>query len=173
MKKVQFINETIPNEFTKGRIYDTYTVYDEKHLALKDDAGDEHLIASIHNDKQAFEGDPSFNQNFKAYEDITELLDTTKMLRIAHIPQLGGHAFHVNVDHLQEAKKIMDVLAAYDHFQYENRIKPDYANATFLEEFDLNDGEWVSWMDDETGIDDLDEFLEFLADVQNDENKPF
>ncbi len=54
----------------------------------------------------------------------------------------------------------MDVLAYYDQFQYENRIKPDYSNAGGLQMFDpLDDtdspeGSWVDWCDEETGEDD-------------------
>ena len=48
-------------------------------------------------------------------------------------------------------------------FQYENRIKPDYCNATVIEEFDEEEQEWMSWCDEETGIDDIDEYFEFIS----------
>ncbi|QPK89810.1 hypothetical protein IEN91_05060 [Bacillus velezensis] len=83
-----------------------------------------------------------------------------KKLRVAHIPQVPMEAFYVEVKSLEEAKLIFDVLANYDLFQFENNIKPDYANATFLEEFDKEENEWVSWCDDETGIDDIREYFE-------------
>lgn len=53
----------------------------------------------------------------------------------------------------------MDVLADYDQFQFENRIKPDYCNMGGLLMVD-DDGEWVDWYDEETSIDDPKEFLE-------------
>lgn len=52
------------------------------------------------------------------------------------------------------------MFANYDLFQFENGIKPDYSNATFLEEFDEERNEWVSWIDEETGIDDINEYFE-------------
>ncbi|MGV4321224.1 hypothetical protein [Bacillus mojavensis] len=84
----------------------------------------------------------------------------SKKLRVAHIPQVPMKAFHVEVKNLEEAKLLFDVLANYDLFQLENNIKPDYANATFLEEFDEEENEWISWCDDETGIDDIYEYFE-------------
>ncbi|MCR4362100.1 hypothetical protein NUG13_12245 [Bacillus subtilis] len=83
-----------------------------------------------------------------------------KRLRVAHIPQVPMKAFHVEVKNLEEAKLLFDVFANYDLFQLENNIKPDYANATFLEEFDEEENEWISWCDDETGIDDIYEYFE-------------
>lgn len=85
-----------------------------------------------------------------------------KKLRVSHFPQIPCKAFIVEVEDLKQAKKIMDILANYDLFQYENKIKPDYCNTTVLEEFDEEEQEWLSWCDDETGIDDIDEYFEFL-----------
>lgn len=85
-----------------------------------------------------------------------------KKLRVSHFPQIPCKAFTVEVKTLEEAKKISDVLANYDLFQYENRIKPDYANATVVEEFDEEEQEWISWCDDKTGIDDIDEYFEYI-----------
>jgi len=81
-------------------------------------------------------------------------------LRIWWIPQVPGKPFYVAVDSVKEGVKIMDVLAEYDIFQYENNIKPDYSNAGGLEMFDPDDtedgpdGSWVDWYDKDTGEDD-------------------
>jgi hypothetical protein len=83
-------------------------------------------------------------------------------LRIAHYPQVPCAAFYVDVVSFEEAKKIMDTLAYYDLFQYHNKIKPDYANMTVLEEWNEEENAWLGWMDIETGIDDVDEYLEYL-----------
>lgn len=72
-------------------------------------------------------------------------------LRVYWHPQVPCKAFHVDVKTPQEAAKILDVLANYDIFQFENRIKPDYANAGGLQEFDGK--EWLDWEDAETGQD--------------------
>lgn len=73
-------------------------------------------------------------------------------LRVWHIPQAPGKPFEIDVQTPQEAKRIIDMLAAYDLFQFKNRIKPDYTNASGLLVFE--DGEWVEWYD-ENG-DDID-----------------
>lgn len=83
-----------------------------------------------------------------------------KKLRIAHFPQVPCKPFIVEVKTLAEAKLVSDTLANYDLFQYENKIKPDYANATVLEEYDEEEQEWISWSDEKTGIDDFDAYLE-------------
>lgn len=39
-----------------------------------------------------------------------------------------------------EGRRLLNTLAYYDRFQFENRIKPDYANMGSLQHF--VDGEW-------------------------------
>jgi hypothetical protein len=83
-------------------------------------------------------------------------MDTPKKLQVWWIPQIPGKQFQVAVDSVAEGVKLMDTLAAYDRFQFENRIKPDYCNAGGLSEWsDDIDGDgnpgWMDWMDDETG----------------------
>lgn len=83
---------------------------------------------------------------------------TIGALRVWHIPQVPGKPFHVPVATPQEAKKILDVLAKYDQFQFEHNIKPDYCNAAGLEVYEADTGEgapgWCEWYD-ENG-DDID-----------------
>lgn len=93
-----------------------------------------------------------------------------KKLRVSHYPQVPCKAFIVEVKDLAEAKKISDVLADYDLFQYNNLIKPDYANATVVEEFDEEEGEWVSWSDDETGIDNINIYFDEVVNVKYTKN---
>ena len=68
-------------------------------------------------------------------------------LRVWWIPQVPGQPFHVPVASVAEARLLVDALAAYDAFQYRNRIKPDYSNAGGLEVFE--DGEWCEWSDED------------------------
>lgn len=91
-------------------------------------------------------------------------------LRVWWIPQVPGKAFNVDVDSIREGAKLMSTLAAYDLFQYDNNIKPDYSNAGGLIMFDPEDkvdgpdGSWVDWYDEETNIDDPAEFLEWMRE---------
>ena len=53
-----------------------------------------------------------------------------------------------------ESMKIKNILANYDLFQYDNRIKPDYCNVTTIDMWDeVSDGEgnpgWCNWTDEE------------------------
>ena len=79
-------------------------------------------------------------------------------LKVWWIPQVplraGDSAFETRVDSPKEAKKILDVLADYDIYQFENNIKPDYSNTGGL--LVWQDGEWIDWEDELTGntIDD-------------------
>jgi hypothetical protein len=67
-------------------------------------------------------------------------------LRVWWKPQIPMKSFYVEVETPKEAKKLLDILANYDLFQLENRIKPDYCNAGGLEIF--NGLEWEEWYDD-------------------------
>lgn len=86
-------------------------------------------------------------------------------LKVWHIPQIPGKAFEMPVSSLEEAALLLESLAKYDLFQYENNIKPDYSNANGLSIFDTTDtedspvGSWVSWEDEETGIDDPQSYI--------------
>jgi hypothetical protein len=63
--------------------------------------------------------------------------------KVWHIPQVPGKAFEVESDDLRTAVLILDTLAFYDLFQFEQRIKPDYSNAGGISEWDAAAGEWV------------------------------
>ena len=82
--------------------------------------------------------------------------------RIAHFPQVPCKPFYVPVRDLKEAQKVSDILADYDAFQFNHRIKPDYSNMTILEVFDEDTNGWLSWEDEATGISDIDEYFEHL-----------
>lgn len=86
-------------------------------------------------------------------------------MRVWWIPQVPMKSFNVEVDSVEEGVKIMDVLADYDAFQFENNIKPDYCNTGGIQFFDTTDtedgpdGSWVDWWDEETGEDDPRQYL--------------
>lgn len=74
------------------------------------------------------------------------------------VPQIPTKNFNVLVDNLKEAKLLLDTLADYDLFQFENNIKPDYSNTGGLliwdEEMepDENGEKWCDWYDVKTGL---------------------
>jgi len=86
-------------------------------------------------------------------------------LRVWWIPQVPMNPFEVDVSSVAEGVKVMDVLADYDRFQFENNIKPDYCNAGGINQWSENcDGEgtpgWEGWYDEETGEDDPREYVD-------------
>ncbi|EPA9111003.1 MAG: superinfection exclusion protein [Serratia liquefaciens] len=94
--------------------------------------------------------------------------------RVWHIPQVPMKSFKVEVESVEEGVRLMDTLANYDLFQYENNIKPDYCNMNGLQmwdesltEEDMRDMElsdkWVDWYNDE--FDDPRDYLESLNEV--------
>lgn len=89
--------------------------------------------------------------------------------RVWHIPQVPGKPFHVEVCDYAEAIRIKATLADYDTFQFENKIKPDYCNASGIQVYqhDLTDEEmrdmeledrWVDIGD----VDELNDYLDHL-----------
>lgn len=67
-------------------------------------------------------------------------------LRVWWIPQLGiTETFYIPVESVEEGKRCLDILKAYDAFQFLNIIKPEYYNAGGLQLFDEEDGEWCDW----------------------------
>lgn len=85
-------------------------------------------------------------------------------LRVWWVPQVPMPPFHVPVTSIADAARIMDLLARYDAFQFEQSVKGDYANVGGLEVFanhpDDGHPDWESWYDPETGDDDPRVWLE-------------
>jgi hypothetical protein len=70
-------------------------------------------------------------------------------LRVWWIPQVPMEAFMVDVKDLTEAKKILDVLADYDEFQFRNNVRQDHCNTGGLEYLDEEQKEWSEFEDEE------------------------
>lgn len=69
-------------------------------------------------------------------------------LKVWWVPQIPGKAFEVAVSSIEEGKKLLDVLADYDQFQYENGIKPDFCNAGGIVRYEhFEDDDEPSWVD--------------------------
>jgi hypothetical protein len=79
----------------------------------------------------------------------------TDKLRVWWIPQITGKSFKVPVATIQDAVLILDTLANYDIFQFENNIKGDYCNTGGLEVFE--DDEWLEWECEDGG--DIQDFM--------------
>ena len=66
-------------------------------------------------------------------------------LRVWWNPQLGRgiEPLYIPVNSVEEGIKLMDLLSAYDAFQFQNNVKPDYINVGGIEMY--KDGEWVDF----------------------------
>lgn len=71
----------------------------------------------------------------------------THDLRIWWIPQVPGKPFHIDVTSVEDAIRIVDIMAKYDKFQFDNKIKPDYFNIFGLEIY--TGSEWEEWYNKE------------------------
>ena len=93
-------------------------------------------------------------------------------LRVWWIPQVGasGEPFYIPVKDEVEGKKVLDMLAAYDAYQLQNRIKPDYSNVGGLQKWNDEVADYEDWYleTDDDYYDDVDDFLE-----DNEECKSF
>ena len=84
-------------------------------------------------------------------------------MRVWWMPQIGTNSiFYVPVKSVEEARKVMDMLGAYDAFQLQHMIKPDYSNTGGLEVYNPETGEYEDWyVDDDYGYyDDIDDYLD-------------
>ena len=73
--------------------------------------------------------------------------------RVAHYPQIPCNPFIIRCKTVTECKRIRDILCDYDLFQYQNHIKPDYANISVIQQRDYENNEWCDLEEQE--IDDI------------------
>jgi hypothetical protein len=66
------------------------------------------------------------------------------------------------VETVEGGATLLQTLAAYDAFQYENNVKPDYCNAGGLSVFE--DGEWVDWYSSDG--EDINEYIQGYPELQ-------
>lgn len=68
--------------------------------------------------------------------------------RVWHNCQVGRvNRFFVKVKSVEEAWLVLNTLWNYDIFQYNNKVKGDYASASGLEYFDEYENDWFEWYD--------------------------
>jgi hypothetical protein len=62
------------------------------------------------------------------------------MFRVWYAPQLTGPSFEIEVEDFLEACRLLDTLYNFSLFEFENKLKPDYADLGGIQEWD---GEWL------------------------------
>lgn len=68
-------------------------------------------------------------------------------LRVWWVPQITCKAFEVSVTSVADGKRIMDILADYDTFQFEHNIKPDYSTVGGIQRYENDPHEGPGWYD--------------------------
>lgn len=76
-------------------------------------------------------------------------------LRVWWQPQVLITSYYAYVYNIEQAVFALKLLAEYDLFQLENKVKSDYANVGGLEVY--SNGEWIDWVDDNGN--DIDDFM--------------
>ena len=99
---------------------------------------------------------------------MERMVNIMNKLRVWWIPQVGAisEAFYVPVQSVEEGKKVVDMLAAYDAFQLQNRIKPDYSNAGGLQVYNPEIADYEDWYLETE--DDLAKYDDYLNELEND-----
>ena len=68
-------------------------------------------------------------------------------LRVWWIPQVPGESFIVYVDTIDEGRKVCEILAEYDLFQFNKNVKPDYSNAGGVQVYEADGNGGIDWFD--------------------------
>lgn len=84
--------------------------------------------------------------------------------RVCWIPQVGvSKAFYIPVQSIEEGKKLLQLLAAYDCFLYNKNLRSDYCNFGAIQVYNSEDQDWEDWEDwDEELSQDLKSFSDKL-----------
>ena len=93
-------------------------------------------------------------------------MSMTKKLQVWWMPQVPCESFYVDVANVREGVNMLDALARYDRFQFENNIKPDYSNEGGLQQMG-EDGEWEDWyLETDLGgyYDDPEDYIRMVDD---------
>lgn len=62
--------------------------------------------------------------------------------KVWYIPQIPGKPFEVERDTAREAFAALDMLGSFSFFEYTNKVKPDYADAGGVSEWNEAEQEW-------------------------------
>ena len=96
--------------------------------------------------------------------------------RVWWIPQVGMREhFIVPVSSPEEGRKVLDILGAYDLFQLQHNVKPDFCNTGNIEMWDEEEQAWVDWYleTEDMYYDDIDDYCNSDDCPQTNELKEF
>lgn len=64
------------------------------------------------------------------------------MFKVWYIPQVPMKAFEHVVDDLKTAENVLSAIYEFSAFEYENKVKPDYADMGGIAEWNTTDKSW-------------------------------
>lgn len=155
------IRESKQEQITVGKCY-----WMDESSKWKDIDGDEYVC--IYMDKN--------KQHRVAEMLVSHFIPYVEKLRVWWIPQVDANKiFYVPVQSVEDGKMLMDVLAAYDAFQLQNRIKPDYVNMGGVERYNDETQGWEDWYmeTDDYYYEDVDDYCESKYCEQADRIREF
>ena len=96
-------------------------------------------------------------------------------LRVWWMPQIPMKPFYVPVNSVEEGKKVLDMLAAYDLFQLQNNVKPDFCNTGGLQIWDEEENDWCDWYleTEDDWFEDIDDYCDSDYCKQKEELQEF
>lgn len=83
---------------------------------------------------------------------MTAHIEQAERYQVWYIPQVPMPAFERVYDDLETAKTVLNAIIDFSIFEFENRVKPDYADAAGIAVWE--DGDWCDieeqeWRDDQ------------------------
>ena len=82
---------------------------------------------------------------------------------------LGADTYYQTVSSPEEAKVVIDSIARFVNFQVDHHVFPDHCSTAGLEVWDTEEGDWVTWYD-EDGLDLDEHFAEENIELRQREN---
>lgn len=91
-------------------------------------------------------------------------------LRVWWMPSFGvtTATFYIPVTSAEEGKKVLDILAAYDGFQFQNGVKPDYCNTGGLQIYNPEIADYEDWYleTEDDYFEDVDDYFSSIGKTE-------
>lgn len=79
------------------------------------------------------------------------------LFRVWYIPQVPMKPFRFEVPDIATARIVKEALIKFSLFEFENNVKPDYADAIGIEKFSVKAQEWWEYHEEDEDEDEDEE----------------
>ena len=76
--------------------------------------------------------------------------------RVWYIPQIPWKPFQVTADTFEEWKKLLETIINFSIFEFKERVKPDYSDASWMEYFYTDEDNIFDYVDEDVEIEEID-----------------